>query len=240
MTRFMIGTSGWNYTDWRGVFYPKDCPQRKWLEYYASVFNAIEINATFYRFFPEAIFQKWSNQVPADFRFVVKVHRTISHLHLLKNCDELIIQFSDLASALEKKLGLILLQLSPKMPYELKTLEQALLTFSDPQKVAVEFRDKKWFMPDTKKLLKQIGSVFCAADSPEISLLDWVTSDTAYIRLHGRKEWYDYNYTNKELKEIASLAKHMGKHAKKVYIFFNNDYYGYAVKNALMLREILL
>lgn len=239
MTQFLIGTSGWNYSDWQGVFYPKDLPHDKWLEYYSSIFNAIEINATFYRFFKEETYVKWRDQVPAHFRFVLKVHRTITHNHRLKNCEDLITRFSDLADIFEEKLGLILLQLVPNMSYDLDVLQSALLAFPQPEKIAVEFRNEIWFTADVKKLLESVGAVFCSADSPEIHLKNWVTSDTAYIRLHGRKKWYDYNYSKKELEEIAALAKQMGKKAKKVYIFFNNDYYAYAVKNALKLREML-
>ena len=89
-------------------------------------------------------------------------------------------------------------------------------------------------------MLAETGSVFCTADSPKTGLMDWVTSDTAYIRLHGRKKWYACNYSNKELEEIAALAKKMAKRgAKKIYIFFNNDFKGYAPENALALMEML-
>lgn len=239
MAQFLIGTSGWNYADWRGVFYPKDLQQNKWLEYYSSIFKAIEINATFYRFFKESTYENWRDQVPKNFHFVLKAHRTITHNHRLKNCENLITRFSDLAEIFEKKLGLILLQLVPNMTYDIEVLKSALLAFPEPEKIAIEFRNQVWFTSEVKKLLTEIGSVFCCADSPAIQLKNWVTSDIAYIRLHGRKKWYDYNYTKKELEEIAVLAKQMGEKAKKVYIFFNNDYYAYAVKNALKLCEML-
>ena len=89
-------------------------------------------------------------------------------------------------------------------------------------------------------MLEEVGSVFCTADSPKTELMDWVTSNAAYIRLHGRKKWYSYNYSNKELGDIAALAKNIARRgAGKIYIFFNNDFKGYAPKNALKLREML-
>lgn len=237
---FIIGASGWSYPDWRGIFYPKELPQKYWFQYYSSQFSAVELNATFYRFFPKKIYKKWRDQAPTGFQYIVKVHRLITHTKYLIDCRSLIKKFCRNAATLEDKLGLILLQLPPNMPYDLDRLKKTLSTFDDPTKIVVEFRHPKWFTEDTKKLLTEFNCVFCCADSPKIKLLDWVTSDKAYIRLHGSKEWYDYDYSKRELKKIADFAKLVTKKgAKTVYIFFNNDYEAYAIDNALYLRELL-
>jgi len=145
-----------------------------------------------------------------------------------------------LASLLEDRLGLILLQPAPSTPYDPDRLKKALLAFGDPRKIAIEFRHNRWLTEGTRELLQEVGSVFCTADSPKTELVDWVTSDIAYTRLHGRKQWYSYNYSAQELHEIADLTKRMTRlGAKRIYIFFNNDFEGHAPKNALTLLEML-
>lgn len=239
-TEFLVGTSGWNYPDWRGVFYPKELPQKDWLKYYATQFSTVEINATFYRFFKEENYIKWRDAVPTGFRYVLKTPRLITHQKYLYNCEDSIKYFCHLVSLLKSKFALTLLQIPPHMRYDPELLRNAILTFDHPKKVVVEFRHKKWLNPEIKTLLSDIGCVFCSADSPNMKLLDWVTSDIAYIRLHGRKEWFDYNYSKRELNGIAKMAKQMSDNgAKKVYVFFNNDYEAYSVNNALYLQKLL-
>jgi len=126
------------------------------------------------------------------------------------------------------------------MPYEPSRLRQAILAFGDPRQVAVEFRRENWFNDEIQALLSELGAVFCDAESPHFQLTGWVTSSTGYMRLHGRHRWYSYNYSDEELKELASKACQMETSgAKRVYIFFNNDYEGYAPANALSLIEML-
>jgi uncharacterized protein YecE (DUF72 family) len=239
-SQFLVGTSGWSYPHWQGVFYPEDLPKSRWFEYYIQKFATVEINATFYRFFKDQTYVKWHDNAPKQFKYVLKAPRLISHRKYLKDAADQIKAFWQSANLLKNKLGLILLQLAPGMPYDPERLRQALLTFKIPGKVAVEFRHKKWFTEETRDLLKEVGAIFCTADSPKTKLMDWVTSNGAYIRLHGRKQWYSYNYSKQELTEIAELANRMAEQgAKKVYIFFNNDFGGYAPKNAITLLEML-
>ena len=238
--QFLVGTSGWSYDHWKGVFYPEDCPKRKWFEYYTKKFSTVEVNATFYRKFGDKTYYNWRERVSKDFFYVLKAPRLITHRKYLKDVGEEVKGFCNSASLLENRLGLILLQLAPGTPYDPERLRKALLAFRDPKKVAVEFRNKKWFTEETRKLLMEVGSVFCTADSPKTTLMDWITSDIAYIRLHGRQKWYAYDYSTEELQEIAVLAKKMIEFgAKRIFIFFNNDFDGYAPKNALTLLELL-
>ncbi len=238
--QFLVGTSGWSYPDWQGTFYPEDWPKSRWFEYYAQKFATVEVNATFYRTFKDRTYHKWRERAPREFSYVLKAPRFITHRKHLKGAEEQIKSFWRSAALLEDKLGLILLQLAPSAAYDPDRLKQALLTFGDPRKVAVEFRHKKWLTGEIRDLLKEVGAVFCAADSPESELMDWVTSDIAYIRLHGREQWYAHDYSLQELREIAALARGMERlGAKKVYIFFNNDVAGYAPQNALTLVEML-
>lgn len=239
-SKIITGTSGWIYREWKGEFYPEDLPQSKWLEYYQTFFDVVEINATFYRLFADTTFLKWKNQAKQHFKYIIKAPRVITHRKLLKNCDSYIKKFSKSIALLEDKLALILLQLSPRMPYDLVRLEKAILAFDDPSRVVVEFRDPKWFTDEVRKLLSKLGCVFCSADSPATEPIDWVTSPIAYIRLHGRKQWYNYKYSAAELKEIIKLLNSMSQqNAKEIYVLFNNDCYAYAIQNALSLKKML-
>jgi len=236
-TKFYIGTSGWVYPHWKEKFYPEDLPQSKWFEYYSSKFTTVEVNATFYRAFAADTYQKWYEQAPVGFKYVIKAHRLITHRKYLQDVNADIKRCWDSAALLQEKLGLILLQLPPQMPYDLERLEHALSAFPDPSKVAVEFRHKKWLTAETKVLLRKLNVTFCTSDAPDIDLIDWVTSKIGYIRLHGHNLSYTGNYSTPELKNIAKLAENMVKKgAKTIYVFFNNDAEAYAPKNALDLR----
>jgi uncharacterized protein YecE (DUF72 family) len=238
--QFLIGTSGWSYDHWKGVFYPQNLPKSKWFEYYAEKFPAVEVNATFYRTFKDQTYQKWYDKAPENFKYVFKAPRLITHRKYLKDVDGIIKSFWKSASIVKEKFGLILLQLAPKTSYDPKLLKNALLAFDDPRKVAVEFRHNQWLTEEIKNVLKEVGAIFCSVDSPKIHLIDWVTSDTAYLRFHGRKKWYSYDYSQEELKEVADLINKMATEgAKQIYIFFNNDFEGFAPKNAFELLGIL-
>jgi uncharacterized protein YecE (DUF72 family) len=236
----LIGTSGWTYEHWKGRFYPAGLPQKRWFEYYLTFFPTVEINATFYRLFKDQTYLNWGERTPADFRFVLKVPRLITHVKLLQDVEEDVHQFWNSASLLGAKLGLVLLQIAPDMPYDVLRLRRAIQAFGNPRQVAVEFRREDWYKEEIRELLQEVGAVFCDAESPRFQLTGWVTSSTGYIRLHGKRQWYSYNYSGEDLQEIASKAHQMKANgAKQVYIFFNNDYEAYAPANALSLMKIL-
>ncbi|MDI7277705.1 MAG: DUF72 domain-containing protein, partial [Anaerolineae bacterium] len=240
MAELFVGTSGWSYPHWAGSFYPEGWPKRRWLEYYATQFRTVEVNATFYRTFQDNTYHNWRDRAPEGFRYVLKAPRYITHRLHLVDAEEPIRRFCGQAALLKERLGLILLQLAPSTPYELERLRKALVAFTDPSRVAVEFRHSRWLTEETRELLRDVGAAFCTADSPRSRLCDWVTSPVAYIRLHGRKRWYAYDYTAAELEEIAALARGMAEQgAKEVYVFFNNDFEGYAPRNALVLQAML-
>jgi uncharacterized protein YecE (DUF72 family) len=237
---FFIGTSGWTYDHWRGCFYPKGLPKSRWFGYYSSRFSAVEINATFYRAFKDQTYLNWKARAPQGFGYVLKAPKNITHRKVLLDAEGDIEIFCHSSALLEERLEMILLQVAPGTPYDLELLHKALLAFPDPGKVAVEFRHSQWYTSDTERLLREVGSAFCNVDSPRQKLTDILTSNRAYLRLHGRKHWYSYNYSTDELKEIAGLSKELANRgASRVYIFFNNDFEGYAPANALALRELL-
>ncbi len=237
---FYVGTSGWTYDHWKGNFYPADLPKSRWFEHYAAIFSSVQINATFYRTFKDQTYQKWLAKAPAGFSYVLKAPRPITHYKYLEGVTDEIHTFWRSATLLEDRLGLVLLQIAPGTPYDPERLKLALQAFPDPGCVAVEFRNDRWYNDEIHDLLAGLGAVFCDADSPRSHLRGWVTSQTAYIRLHGRRHWYSYNYPDNELAEIAEQARKMAAEgANKVYIFFNNDFEGYAPVNAQTLKKML-
>lgn len=239
-TTFHIGTSGWTYDHWKGTFYPADLPKTKWFNYYCTQFSTVEVNATFYRFFKDQTYHKWRDNSPDGFIYVLKVPKLITHRKYLIDTEREIHDFYRSASMLEKKFGLILLQLAPQTPYDPQRLRNALAAFKDPRRIAVEFRHAQWFTDEIREILKEAGAVFCSVDSPKIGLMDWVTSDAAYIRMHGRSGWYNADYSDQQLQEVVDLCAGMtAQGAETIYIFFNNDFHGFAPRNALRLREML-
>jgi len=237
---YLIGTSGWTYDDWKGTFYPAGLPRSRWFEYYASRFHAVEVNATFYRAFKDQTYLKWKEQAPEGFGYVLKAPRVITHRKYLVDAGVEIGNFCRSASLLGERLEMILLQVAPQTPVDLQRLDQALRTFPDPGRVAFEFRKPAWYTPEVCGLLRGYGAAFVNVDSPRQELTSVLTSPRAYLRLHGRQRWYEYDYSPAELREIARLARELAERgAEWVYIFFNNSIKGFAPANALALRDLL-
>jgi uncharacterized protein YecE (DUF72 family) len=237
---FFVGTSGWTYAHWKGRFYPAELPQKKWFDYYASQFSAVEVNATFYRNFTDQTYHNWRQRAPNGFGYVLKAPKLVTHLKLLTEVEQDIQAFCSSCALLEEKFEMILLQVAPNMPVDLSRLHRALSAFPDPTRVAVEFRRAEWYSQETLKLLESLGATICNVDSPGHRLTDHLTSTRAYLRMHGRAHWYSYNYSEGELAEIAQLAENLAhKGARRVYIFFNNDFEGYAPANAMRLKQLL-
>jgi uncharacterized protein YecE (DUF72 family) len=237
---YLAGTSGWTYADWKGRFYPEKLPRTKWLTFYAGQFTAVEVNATFYRTFKDSTFRNWRERVPEGFCFVLKAPQLITHRKYLIEVEDLVRSFWGSAALLEEKLGLILLQVAPQMPYQPERLRAALKAFGDPSRVAVEFRNDHWLTSEIFGMLEELGVCFCNPDSPRERASGRLTSNTGYLRMHGRSHWYAYNYPEEELREIAGIARGMVERgAQKVYLFFNNDYQANAPRNASRLLDML-
>jgi uncharacterized protein YecE (DUF72 family) len=237
---YHICTSGWVYDDWKGRFYPAGLSRSLWFEYYSSQFSTVEVNATFYRAFKDNTYLGWKNKAPKDFYYVLKAPRTITHQKYLINVEEDIQNFIRSGLLLDDLLGMILLQVAPSTPYDLKQLKQALLAFPDPSIVAVEFRNPNWISTETETLLRDLGVTFCNADSPIQKLTHVLTSKRAYIRMHGRRKWYSDFYGDDELVEIADIARDLARRgASEVYVFFNNTYLANACVNAKSLIKLL-
>jgi uncharacterized protein YecE (DUF72 family) len=239
-SRVYIGTSGYSYPHWREVFYPKDLPASKWLQYYARHFNSVELNVTFYRLPQKAVFKNWYQRVPKNFVFVCKGSRFITHIKKLKGVEPAARLFFHRVNLLKEKNGVILWQFPPSWKIDTKRLESFLKILQKYQARNVfEFRNESWFYSDIYELLKKYQQALCIADSPNFPAVFELTADFVYVRLHGSKSLYGSKYTSTELKKWAIKIKKWQRQGMDVYVYFNNDAHGYAVENAKQLKRLI-
>lgn len=261
MAKIYIGTSGFSYPHWEGgVFYPKDLPKTKKLEYYSQNFNTVELNSPFYHLPEEKTFLNWKNKVPQDFVFAVKVSRVITHIKKLKGVKNVWQKFFKRAILLENKLGPFLFQFSSNFSatnQNIKNLDGFLkfihvsscnyLRKFPRLRFAFEFRHISWFSENIYQVFKKYqNAAICLVDSPYWPLKEEITGDFVYIRMHGSKSLYSSNYSDDELRawflKIKKYLKPCSEQNRRknldVYVYFNNDANGYAVKNAKRLLEM--
>ncbi len=233
MPELRIGCSGFNYRHWKGTFYPSHLPQRKWFEHYWTAFNTVELNVTFYRLPLAGTFDKWHDETPADFAFSLKGSRYISHVKRLLDLKEPLELFFKGALRLKGKLKVVLWQFSPGFKIEIKRLKNFLeLLQAYPVGNTLEFRHESWITDEVTNLCKKYNANLCMADWPEFIEDLPVTSDFVYIRRHGKGGSYATCYSKAELQKDAKRIKSYLEDGKNVFIYFNNDYGGYAPKNA--------
>ena len=238
-----VGCSGWVYKDWRGSFYPEKMPQREWLAHYASEFDTVEINNTFYRLPSEAAVKGWVEQTPEGFSYAVKASRYLTHVKKLKDLAKYgkTRLFNALAPMLDSgKLAVILWQLPPNFHRNDERLECALDAFEDGCRHAFEFRHESWFCDEVYEQLRSRNIALVMADDPEMPFQDHgeQTADWCYIRFHRGSRGRDGNYAPTE---IESWAGRIAQWRRKldVYAYFNNDQRGHAFRNASLLRQKL-
>jgi len=235
-----IGTSGFHYQHWQKVFYPENLPTDKWLVFYSKHFNSVELNVTFYRTPSSTAFLTWQKATPKDFAFALKGSRFITHLARLKNCQTPLEIFFQSLSPLLSKTRVILWQLPASFPPDFPLLKDfcALLKKTSPKtlKHAFEFRHPSFFCEETYALLKDHNYALCFADSKVWPSKEVLTANFVYLRFHGQDTLYGSSYSEERLKEGAEKIQ---KWQKEAYIYFNNDAYGYAVANALLLKKLL-
>ena len=237
--RYYIGTSGWHYNHWQGRFYPETLSKVKWLEFYATHFNTVELNNSFYRLPSEAAFAAWHESSPANFIFAVKVSRFITHIKRLKNTEEAVEKFISRAKILGDKLGPLLYQLPPNMHRRDEVLESFLSTLPRGLKHVIEFRHQSWLEEEVFETLHKYNVGFCVFDMPSVNCPLVATADFAYVRFHGSSALYSSCYSDKELADWAKRLSDLAVNLKEVYIYFNNDAEAFAVGNAKTLRGYL-
>ena len=234
-----IGTSGWHYQHWKGPFYPKDLPEAKMLEYYSNYFSTAEINNSFYKLPETETLEQWRKSVPDKFVYSVKASRYITHLKKLKDTGEAVLSFLARIKILRPKLGPVLFQLPPRWHFNLERLQEFAMLLPAEYRYTFEFRDSSWFNDRASEALVAINAAFCIYDLEGEESSHTVTADFVYVRLHGPDGAYSGNYDNATLSRWASACLSWLKQGKEVYLYFDNDQAGYAVKNALELKALL-
>lgn len=246
--RLLIGTSGFNYPHWRGLFYPPDLPPSQWLAFYARHFGAVELNVTFYRLPGESAFCRWAEVVPEGFRFVVKGSRYITHIRRLRECAEAVELLLKRAAPLHSRLEAVLWQLPPRFAADLKRLEAFLGVLRDVGEAlglralrhAFEFRDDSWLKPPVGELLALYGAAAVMADWPFGTR--WLETATpwVYLRRHGPAPPYAGSYPDAVLAEDARRIRRWLAGERDVLCFFNNDVAGHALTDARRLRAMVM
>jgi len=232
----IIGTSGWQYRDWRGRFYPQKLPQRLWLEHYAEHFATVESNNAFYRLPELETFQKWHARTPPDFRWAVKASRYLTHIKRLREPEEPVNRLMERAAGLGPKLDVILLQLPPTLRADADLLRECLSRFPDTVRVAVEPRHDPWWTDEIRALLERYGAALCWADRDEEAVAPlWRTTDWAYLRFHrGIENW---RYCPETLQLWADRLAATWTAEQDVLVYFNNDPGGAATIDAALFAD---
>jgi len=235
-----IGCSGFSYRQWKGNFYPEDLPQKQWLEYYATVFSAVELNVTFYRLPLARTFDTWYKETPPGFVFLLKGSRFITHIKRLLDPREPLEKFFERALRLQDKLKVVLWQFSPGFNIDKARLRNCLALLKKyPVRNTLEFRNRSWITDEVIGLCRDHDVGLCMADWPEFIDDLPVTAGFVYMRRHGEQGDYAADYPKAALrKDAARIRKYLGS-GKDVYICFNNDAYGFAPKNARELMGML-
>jgi uncharacterized protein YecE (DUF72 family) len=235
-----IGCSGWNYRDWRERVYPKGLPASRWLAYYATLFDTVEVNATFYRLASPKAVEAWVRDTPDDFIFAVKASQYLTHMKRLRDLDAGIGRFYEAIAPLAEspKMGPVLWQLPERFKRDVDVLASALDALP-PGRHAFEFRDPSWFTDDVLELLRWHGAALAIGDHPRRPWQPWVlTTDWGYVRFHYGHRGRRGNYSETELEEIADRLTGLAEEGE-LFAYFNNDWEAFAVRNARRLEQLV-
>lgn len=250
MTRELyIGTSGWHYNDWTRLFYPSSITGYRELTFHAQHFNTVENNSSFYRIASENTYKTWNRMTPAHYKFSIKLNKFITHTHRLELTDEVVERTQFIlrtTQVLDGKLGAILIQLPASFKYDLARVKKFLDFFvtevralPHPFDIAIEFRNKYWFTEELFALLKRYNVALVAGQSSRWPEVRRITANVAYIRMHGPGRLFASSYSKKQLQELAGYITNLPPSVVRVYVYFNNDFHGYALRNARDLAGLL-
>jgi uncharacterized protein YecE (DUF72 family) len=235
-----IGCSGWNYSDWRDRVYPRGLPPRRWLSHYATLFDTVEVNSTFYRLASPPAVERWVQATPPEFRFTVKASRYLTHITHLQHFERSIGRFyAAIAPLVESgKLEAVLWQFPPTQQRDDALLERALPNLPAGRH-AFEFRHRSWFQQDVLEQLRAHDVALVIADHPE---RPWqpiaLTASFSLVRLHYGARGRQGNYSQRELVSWAERIRELADDVD-VLVYLNNDWEGFAVRNARALKELL-
>jgi len=219
MPQLFIGTSGWAYPSWKPAFYPEKLAQTKFLTYYASQLNTVEVNLTFRQLLKDTTAAKWIAQTPPDFRFTIKAHQVITHIKRLKNAEEFLARFISTIEPLSQagKIGCVLFQLPPNMKADPKLLQEFLTTIPRGLRAAFEFRHESWFADDIFSCLKQHNRALCVAETEERTTPDVVTADFCYYRYRKPE------YTPEERQAMLRRMQEHLSNGRDTYAYFKHE-----------------
>lgn len=240
MNPVYIGTSGWVYKGWEKAFYPEDIPAKQHLEFYASQFSTVEINATFYRLPTLKMVKAWHDLAPKGFLFAVKGSRYITHMKKLANLGGGLNKFIRRIKLLKEHLGPVLWQLPPFLQKDVHRLDRFLARTPKSFRHAVEFRHPSWYADDDAlEVLRKYQAAHVSLSSMGMPMNLAVTSDFIYIRFHGLEGGFAHDYTRDELEPWAAHIRHHARAGRTVFAYFNNDMNVRAPANATMLRTMV-
>ena len=245
MVDYFIGTMGFSYQDWAGSFYPPGVKARDYLVHYSRVFNAVEIDSTFYGIPKSSSIVRWREQSPSDFKICLKVPRSITHEAGLVGTQREMDRFIESIAPLGEKIGIILVQFPPSFDISKKgVFEEFLKDLPENHSFAVEFRHPSWYLAQTKDLLEERHVCWAASEYPGVPQEVDLTTGLIFIRLvgqHGRFSAHDREQIDvtPQLEKWWSWIKSKSDHVHTVYVFFNDDYSGHAPASANRLKEII-
>lgn len=234
-----IGCSGWNYRHWRGAFYPDGLPARRWFEHYASVFDTVEINNSFYGLPTPETFAKWRGAAPDGFRYAVKANRFLTHVKKLGGVEPESADFVARARCLGGTLGPILYQLPPRWRFNRDRLVDFAAALPRDINHVFEFREPSWMEPKVLEMLDSLGLSFCTHDMQGMTVPQAATGPLAYIRFHGAGGKYWGRYGEEALASWAEWMVAEAAGGRPVWAYFNNDIHADAIWDALALRRLV-
>lgn len=237
--RLRVGTSGWSYPHWHGVFYPPGLKAGDRLRHYMGFFDTVEVNVSFYRMPTDGTFRSWKATASEGFCFAFKGHRYVTHLKKLQGVEEHLDRFFVRTRLLGDALGPILFQLPPYWKCNPGRLASFLALLPMDLRLAVEFRNASWLTEEVFAILEKRGAAFCISSLPDLTCPLRATAPFVYIRFHGAQQLYAGRYHEDELRWWTEQISSFLAEGLDVYAYFNNDAHGYAVENALQLKKML-
>jgi uncharacterized protein YecE (DUF72 family) len=236
-----IGTSGWSYAHWTGVLYPDGLPPRHRLDYYLAHFRTAELNSSYYRWPSDAAFSRWRRRLPDGFLLSVKAPRRLTHVRRLFAPERWLERIGQGLSRLGERCGVLLVQLSPNAPVDYPRLAYLLARIPFGLAVAFEFRHPSWHQEPIFALLERHGAAYCVMSGARLPCILRATAHLVYVRLHGPDPHHLYggSYSDDDLRWWADRVREWVDMGRDVFVYFNNDGYGHAVRNADTLKRLL-
>jgi uncharacterized protein YecE (DUF72 family) len=233
-----IGCSGWFYWHLRGSFYPTQMPTKEWFAHYADHFTTVELNAPFYAWPTIRTVQSWLTQAHGrEMIYTVKASELITHIKKFEGTATLVRDFGHIADVLGAQMGCFLFQLPPSYHYSPERLRNILDQLDPARRNVIEFRHASWWNDEVYGAFEEAKAIFCSCSGPRLPDPVVRTADDIYVRFHGVNRWYRHDYSDEELTGWAHRIR--DARPRRVWIYFNNDHDGYAIKNATTMRRIL-